>query len=146
MLSTTLDDLSTRFTCVRLTRRKKKKPLGSPATPKKKPQVGMSEIVSPMNTKYPTFVWGVPADADLNSSCLFLGLDKLMMASWIVLTWVATTERTSIGILLNSSKHHHAPVWARPRKCHQWTEIHLIGAIEHVAWNGMGTCKILRCL
>jgi len=71
MLSTTLDDLSTRFTCVRLTRRKKKKPLGSPATPKKKPQVGMSEIVSPMNTKYPTFVWGVPADADLNSSAIF---------------------------------------------------------------------------
>ena len=29
-------------------------------------------------------------------------------------TWTATTDSTSTEILLNSSKHPQAPVWARP--------------------------------
>ena len=39
-----------------------------------------------------------------------------LVASRQYLTWVETTESTSMEILLNSSKHPQDPVWERPMK------------------------------
>ncbi len=57
------------------------------------PTVGMIEISSP---------WNINRD--------FLSL----MASWTDFTCTAMTDNTSMEILLNSSKHPHAPVCANP--------------------------------
>lgn len=37
-----------------------------------------------------------------------------LMASWIIFTWTATTDRTSTEMRLNSSKQPQAPVCTNP--------------------------------
>lgn len=57
------------------------------------PTVGANEISSPKKLNFDFFAFS---------------------ASRIHFTWTATTDKTSTAILLNSSKHPHAPVWANP--------------------------------
>ena len=61
----------------------------------KNPQVGTKLISLPSKTKV---------------------LTPALIASRTTLTCVETTDKTSMEILLNSSKHPQKPVWARPLK------------------------------
>ena len=86
------------------------------------PTVGVNGISSPIKSK------------------IFL---SSLIASWILFTWTAITERTSTVIRLNSSKHPQAPVCASPWKYHNvffhltymdfksiWTILYLQFSIE----------------
>ena len=81
-----------------------------------KPHVGMRSMIVPKKSNLPTLLGGVPADRCWYCSSLREGTAYFTMASWTVLTCVATTDNTSMEMRLNSSKQPQAPVWAKPRK------------------------------
>ena len=80
----------------------------------KKPTVGMSVISSPMSSNEPTVTGGWPLGAERYFSGRFAGTLYSTIASSTCLTCVATTESTSMGMRLNSSKQPQEPVCASP--------------------------------
>ena len=96
-----------------------------------KPHVGMRSMIVPKKSNLPTLFGGVPADRCWYCSSLREGTAYFTMASWTVLTCVATTDSTSDTKRLNSSKQPQAPV-VRLEDVGHGLVVHLVAAVEHV--------------
>ena len=65
------------------------------------PHVGIRDMVSPMKSKFPTFTGRAPDGKSLNSFSLVSGFENFTIASCIVFTCVATTDKTSRSLVVS---------------------------------------------